>query len=275
MNREIPNGKLDLIFDIRQDGSTYISRQFYKLPMQVLPPHYQDEDGTAFVYMLNPSGGILENDYFEMNFDLKNGANVVLTTPSANKIYKMNSEAALQKTIIRLEKNTVLEYIPEHNIPYANSMFCQETDFFIEKGANLFAWDILSSGRITRGESFDYSYYTANMNFFINDILILREKIKIEPKQFSVRALGVFEDMSILACCYLYSEKLSSNFSDSVFEKLKTFTNLNSGVTLIEPDFMTVKILGNKIADIQEAVVEVWSLARKGILDKKATRIRK
>ena len=55
-------GKLSLVFRKRDDGVTYMAKQYYKLPLQVLRPHYQDDDGTAFVYMLNPSGGVLQND---------------------------------------------------------------------------------------------------------------------------------------------------------------------------------------------------------------------
>jgi len=40
----------------RDRERTAIVDQYWRIPLQVLPPSYQDEDDEAFVYLLNPTG---------------------------------------------------------------------------------------------------------------------------------------------------------------------------------------------------------------------------
>ena len=80
-----PNGILHLDFKKNSSGKTYVAKQFFKLPLQVLPANTM-EDGEAFLYILNPSSGMLEGDLFDLRFSLTDGAEAVITTPSSNKI---------------------------------------------------------------------------------------------------------------------------------------------------------------------------------------------
>ena len=52
--------------------------------------HYQDSDGTAFIYLLNPSGGVLQHDRLLTEITLEEGSRVYVTTPSNTKFYKMD-----------------------------------------------------------------------------------------------------------------------------------------------------------------------------------------
>lgn len=159
------NGQLHLDFRRKKDGTSYISRQFFKLPLQVFPPNYLDDDGSAFLYLLNPSSGMLENDLFDIRFSLYDRAQVLITTPSSNKIYRTRGEPARQKLTVAVGGDCVLEYLPEHNVPYRDSAYRQWGDFQVEKGGVLFTWDILQPGRVTQGERLDFYLFASENRF--------------------------------------------------------------------------------------------------------------
>lgn len=89
-----PTGVIRLELRKKSSGKTYLARQFYDLPLQVLPPYYQDDDGTAFVYLLNPTGGVLQGDRLLTEIKVEKDARALITTPSANKLYKMEDDHA-------------------------------------------------------------------------------------------------------------------------------------------------------------------------------------
>ncbi len=43
-------------------GRTVIADQYWRIPLQALPPSYQDGDDEAYVYLLNPTGGVVQGD---------------------------------------------------------------------------------------------------------------------------------------------------------------------------------------------------------------------
>ena len=73
-----PTGELSLVFSRKDNGRTHLSRQYFKLPLQIMMPHYQEEDGTAFVYFLNPGGGILQHDRLLTEVTVEDGADVFM-----------------------------------------------------------------------------------------------------------------------------------------------------------------------------------------------------
>ena len=81
---ENPTGRLSLVFRKRADGRTAIAQQYFRLPLQILNPYYQDDDGTAFVYLLNPSGGILQNDRLLTELTLEENSRALITPPGNN-----------------------------------------------------------------------------------------------------------------------------------------------------------------------------------------------
>ena len=89
-----PTGELSLVFSRKDNGRTHLSRQYFKLPLQIMMPHYQEEDGTAFVYFLNPGGGVLQHDRLLTEVTVEDGADVFITTPSSSSMARIKRFAA-------------------------------------------------------------------------------------------------------------------------------------------------------------------------------------
>jgi urease accessory protein len=87
----------------------------FTLPLQTLTQLTLD-DGTAYLILLNPTGGVLGGDHLVTEIVQQSGTHVCLTTPSATRIYRTCERPAILETTIRLGEGAALEYLPDHVI---------------------------------------------------------------------------------------------------------------------------------------------------------------
>lgn len=269
------HGTLNLIFRRHREGKTFLASQHCRLPLQVLTPYYSDGDGTAFVYLLNPSGGILQGDLLETDILVEQNARAWVATPSANKFYRMDEGHATLKNRIRIEKGGVLEYMPEYNIPFAESSVVQETTFDLDADATLLAFDMIVPGRIEKGELFAYHLYSSRTSIRIDGRLEACEAARLEPGKHFPGALGVLEEHKIYGAAFFYQRNLPADLKAAVDLYFGGQPGLSGGMTFLSADLATVKFLGDSVQDCQDAVQAVWALARRAVLDKEPVRIRK
>ena len=75
MNFEKATGALSLTFRRKAAGKTYIADQYYKIPMQIMPPHYQDDDGTA--YFISSSNENADTHVYRLSDDFLSAESLV------------------------------------------------------------------------------------------------------------------------------------------------------------------------------------------------------
>ena len=115
----------------------------------------------AQVMVMSVSAGIMAGD--EQRIDVKVGPDAVLqmTTQSFEKIHRMEEGAHAERaTRLRVASGAYLDYSPLPQIPFAGSAFTSETTIELaDKTARLVYGEILSAGRVARGERFAYRWY--------------------------------------------------------------------------------------------------------------------
>lgn len=274
------NGEIRLEIGKREAGEqeSYIEKQLYKLPLQVMTPFYQDTDGTVFLYLLNPSGGVLDYDNFKIEVKVKDGAKAFISTPSATKIYKKRAKeapAARQKNLFYVGRGSVLEYCPDEIIPYADSAFVQENRFYLEEDSTLITWDILSGGRALRGEVFQFEQYASQTYIYVNNVPLVIDKMAIKPEETDVSNLQCMRDYHYTATVYAYGEGCTGELVDAIIKEGMQYTDGLLGASLVTEKLVAVKILGNHAYTILEEVQRVWDILRRQLLHKEAVRVRK
>ena len=144
------HGVLRVTFEPRGERTVVVD-QFWRVPLQVMPPSYQDQDGQAFLYLLNPTGGIVQGDRLDVDILLRAGAKVLVTTQSATKVYRMEEDCASETNRFVVEAGGLLEYLPDQTIPYAAASFRRSTHVDAHRTATVIVGEILSAGRVARG----------------------------------------------------------------------------------------------------------------------------
>ena len=157
-----------------RNGKTVAKNVYFQGAYKVMRPIYHDESGQACYYILNPGGGYLDGDRYQMKISLEKQAKLTLTTQSATKIYKTPHSHAYQEAEFNLKEGSYLEYIPDPLIGYQDARYKQKNVIHMEKGCTLLYSDIITPGWSPSGEKFSYDRLQ-----LINEIYMENELVGI------------------------------------------------------------------------------------------------
>ena len=182
------SGHLDLRCELRADGVSFISRQSFRAPIHLSKSHV--DQGCLVQSIVNPTAGFFDGDQLEIDIEVAAGARLVLSTPSASRVYRTRSGAAaasFQK--FSVGENASLEWIPEPFIPHAGACYVQRTRIGLHPSASLLFFDWIAPGRVAMGEIFAYQQLRWELDLFLGENLIARECYDLRPDDDSLEAL--------------------------------------------------------------------------------------
>ncbi len=162
------DGSLRLRFE-RRGSRTVVTGCRYTLPLQVLAPVALD-DPAAVVSILNPTGGLVGGDRLSIDVHAAAGAHAVLTTPSATRVYRTEGEVTAQMVRLSVGPRAVVEWVPDHTIPFAGSALRQTIDVELDETAGLVLVDAFSAGRIALGEAWRFAVLAFDRDRFAADV---------------------------------------------------------------------------------------------------------
>lgn len=181
-------GHLQLRCESRADGVPFISQQSFRAPIHLSKSHL--DQGHLVQSIVNPTAGFFDGDRLELDIHVAAGAKLVLSTPSASRVYRTRSGAAAvccQK--FRVAENASLEWIPEPFIPHAGARYVQRTEIELDAAASLLLFDWISPGRVAMGEVFAYQHLRWELDLLLGGKLIARERYDLQPGDASLEAL--------------------------------------------------------------------------------------
>src|SRR5271168_2562955 len=172
-------------------GNTILASSLQEPPMKVVRA-FTMEDGTALAHLHNVSGGLLGGDQLTLRINLARGANALLTTTSATRIYRHRREFSptTQCNEVTVGEGALLEYLPDATIPFSGANFIQRTSIELADGAGLFWWEILAPGREARGELFAYEQFEMRTCLRAQGRKIAAENICLRPAAQDVSSLA-------------------------------------------------------------------------------------
>ncbi|MDN3522309.1 urease accessory protein UreD [Halomonas ramblicola] len=145
---------LDLGFSVRE-GVTRLSRARHQGPLRVQRPFYPEgrdaegRSGACHVYLLHPPGGLVSGDALAISARVEAGAQALLTTPAANKLYRADSHGVAwrQDTHLEVADGGLLEWLPQETIAFDGSRGEQATTIELTGNARCLGWEVLALGR--------------------------------------------------------------------------------------------------------------------------------
>jgi urease accessory protein len=131
-----------------------MARSHCTSPWHLFPPIYLDDIGSAYTLLVNPSGGLVGGDHLSIDMTLAAQSHVIVSTPSANRVYRSLSEEleSVQTIKVTLGEEAILEWVPEHTIPYAGSRFRQAIQVRLAPRSTVLLWDAMAAGRLAQDE---------------------------------------------------------------------------------------------------------------------------
>ncbi len=173
------------------DGSTALSAQSFRAPFHLSKPNWDPDAEVLHVQVVNPTAGILEGDRLESSIAAETGAALLVTTPSASRLFRMTEGGhATGRQHFEVARDATLEVFPEPIVPHRGSTYFQETTIDAAEGSTLLFIDQLMPGRLAHGESWAWDRLVLGLTVRREGELILRERL--DQSGASLRSLAEF-----------------------------------------------------------------------------------
>lgn len=255
----------------RQGRRTVLHDCYTQVPLRVLCPLYRDDAGTAYLYLLNPCGGVLAGDVYRVALTLEAGARAYLTTPAATQLYAMPGGEAQQWLDFDLHAGAVLTYLPQQTIPFAEAAFCQRLRLRLGPGAQAFLGEILAPGRLARGECFAYRLYDARLEASdAEGRLLLCERLRLQPQKQWLPGPGLLEGYPYLGTFCALGDGVPAALAETLHACLAGQPCLQGSATALARGGVAGRLLATSHEAAARALQSAWAAWWQTTLDPEA-----
>ena len=257
------DGALRLRFE-RHGPRTVLAACRSTVPLQVLAP-LALPDPAAVVSILNPTGGLVGGDRLVIDVEAGPGSHACLTTPSATKVYRTTGEPAHQEVTLRLGPEAVVEYVPDHTIPFAGSDFRQRLRVDLGEKARLLVVDAFAAGRVARGEAWQFARLESALlvqdavGWLLCDRFVLREPV-------TWNAVGFSEGASYFATVAAFGDQPWESLANDVAAVAGDCPGIRAAGGTLARRGIIVRCLAENAVALGDAVGRLWTVARRRML---------
>lgn len=246
-----PYGVLELVISER-GGRSVASRQFHEGALRVLRPHYLDASGQVCYVVVNPGGAYLGADLYVMDVEVGDGADLLLTTQSATKIYRTPGSFAEQRMTIRLGEGARLELAPDQVIAYRDASYRQNTRITVRPTSSLVMAEVITPGWSPDGASFRYEELRLRNEIFVEadggTRLLALDNLLIRPPLDDVTGTGFMEGYSHLGSLVVVDARVDQALADELHrlaDRFDAYTGVSLGATMDGITALVLRSLSN------------------------------
>jgi urease accessory protein len=223
---------------------TYLSESFFTPPFKLADITEDKQSKCLHLMVMNSSPGVLDGDDYEIKVELSEKASVQLHTQSYQRLFNMKRGAS-QRMAVYLQKGSSFIYLPHPSVPHENSLFTAKNKIFLSEACSLVWGEVLTCGRKLNGEIFLFTAYHTITEVFINNQLIIKENLLMQPSVIDPRSLGLLEGFTHQASLICLNQNGNINDQqDEVQDYLSRQNDILFGVTSRGGNGMIVRILG-------------------------------
>lgn len=271
-------GELKLDY-AKRDHRTILSYSYVTTPWKLLPPIYLDETGAAYTLLVNLSGGLVGGDQLSIDLNVEQEAHVLISAPSANRVYRTEGLVSEQHVNISVGPGAILEWFPEHTIPFAGSRFRQILHATLAPGATLLLWDAVASGRIAREERWAFTDLENEIRITTASGSSLLERYVLDPAT-DLGCVGLVEEWNYVASFYVVNDAMASEVWNRLESKIVPLLDerpgqVLGGVSTPSVPGLAIKLLTRRAPDLTYMHDALWAVIREEVLNLPLVSLRK
>jgi urease accessory protein len=189
-----------------------------------------------------------------MLIEIAKGASLNLQTQSFQRIFQMR-EGAMQQMEVELEEGASLCYLPHPVVPHEGADFTSINNLFLTERCNLIWGEILTCGRKLNGEIFKFTRLHTRTSIYVDNRLVIKENLLMEPSVVNPAALGQLEGFTHQASLiYLNETADTGKLINSINEWLRQQPGLIFGITMAPRNGVIIRLLGQKAEQLHECL---------------------
>ena len=255
------DGALRLGFERRGDR-TVVAGCRWTLPLQVLAP-LALPDRAAVVSLLNPTGGVLGGDRLDLDIEVGPHAHACLTTPSASRVYRTAGEPAVQTVRLRLAAGAVVEWVPDHTIPFAGSDFRQAIEADVGDGARLVIVDAFSAGRVAGGERWRFRRLESALTVRDRSGELVHDRFVLTG---AANGLGATEGADYFATLLVVAGRGLEMLGEDVARVADAVAGARAAAGRLDRGALVIRCLASSAPALADLLGRLWDATRRGVL---------
>ena len=249
-------GRLELGISVR-GGRSVASRQFHEGALRVLRPHYLDGSGQVCYVMVNPGGAYLGADLFVVDVEVEAGADLLLTTQSATKVYRTPGSFAEQRMNIKLGEGSRLELMPDQLIAYREASYRQNSRISLHPASSLVMAEVITPGWSPDGSVFKYEEVRLRNEIWVEtdegSKLLALDNVLILPPVNDVTGMGFMEGFSHLGSLVVVDPRVDQGLADELDQigrDFDAYTGVSLTATIAGTAGLVLRSLSNSTEEL-------------------------
>lgn len=256
-------------------GRTRLTHQRIRPPLSAHRALYPDEAlaDMAYVYLVNPTCGLLGNDRHRVSVTVAEGGRAHITTQNAAKVFTMPDGKAGLRVELAAAADAWLEYLPDPVIPYRGAELETDTEITVAPGGAVLFAEALTPGRSAMGESWQYRRLACRLA--VRDPegrRLYREAWDIAPAGrglFTPAVLGEGARPRTLATALVITDRLPApRLAEMIQDALPRADGILAAATALPNNLgAAVKAIADDTPLARSVLSACWAAARRLLLD--------
>ncbi|MCH4172455.1 MAG: urease accessory protein UreD [Lactobacillus sp.] len=240
---------------------------YFQGAFKLMRPQHLDDTGQLMYCLLNPGGGYLDGDRYQMVIRVHDTADLYLTAQSATKIYKTPKDQVRQDCQIEVGDRGILEFTADPIIPFQDARYTQDQVIHLKATSALFLSEVLTPGWSQDKQGFQYDYLNLRTRIYLEDKLQVWDALVLEPKVKSIHTVGLFADYTHYGSIYIVHPLIDPEF-EAKFEAIITDNHpeVYAGISQLNFPGLAIRILGNGTEVVQATIDSCQKLFRQALL---------
>jgi urease accessory protein len=245
-----------------RNDKTYLKNSFCTHPFKIGNVTEDKTKSVLKLMMMSSSPGVLDRDEYNIEIEVEENALLQINTQGYQRIFTMQ-DAAKQITNVRLHNNASLWYLPHPAVPHKHSNYKAVNNIHL-KTNHTFCWsEIITCGRKLCNEEFTFTRFQNTTNVYINDKLVVKENLLLQPHITNVSLLGQMEGYTHQSTLLYLDNRVDCEYLMlECREMLLSINGIEFGISQLPVNGFTVRILGYKgeqLFDIQKQLASLLS----------------
>jgi urease accessory protein len=229
-----------------RNNITFLEKAYNTTPFKIANITEDKKHHTLRLMLMSSSPGILDGDEYKIQIDVAQDCSLHLQTQSYQRLFNMKVGAA-QNMEVHLQQGASFCFIPHPSVPHESSIFTARNKIYLSNNCDLTWGEVLTCGRKLSGEIFLFSKYHNVTEIFLNNKLIIKENLLVQPSLVDVNAIGQLEGYTHQATLiYLNQKAPIKTLIKEITEFLSTQTEIAFGITAAPKNGIIIRLLGYK-----------------------------
>jgi urease accessory protein len=261
-------GRISLELEKAEHG-TRLARSAHEGPLRIQRVLTPEGPRCPHIYLLHPPGGVVGGDCLQTEVSLGPDAELLLTTPAAQKLYRSAGARSQISNVLRLAEGAKLEWLPSETLAFSAANAQVTTRVELAPEAAFVGWDIACYGMPARGEAFTRGHVGTRFEIFRGEQPLVIETLELDQAESLLSAPFGLRGEPVVAT--LFGVPASGTVVDTLVERVREVVGETHGVACAVSslsDLLVVRALGRNVEQVRAPLIRAWQLLRAELLQR-------